>query len=213
MASQGPRSPGTMADDSAVGNTIWSDVDNAKVSDNNYSTIYTDGEGVYDTYVKIVKADGSIGTTNKAKAEAWDINESYYSYGANNDLWGESWTAANINDADFGVVLSIYSHGYYPPDYNSHYLKATNFGFSIPAGATINGIIVEIERNDNVGTVQVDHIRITVYYTEAATGTNCQINIGDVWKSITAIKINIGDVWKDVAGMKINIGDVWKTVF
>lgn len=28
----------------------------------------------------------------------------------------------------------------------SHYLKATNFGFSVPAGATITGITVEIER-------------------------------------------------------------------
>lgn len=44
-------------------------------------------------------------------------------------------------------------------------------------------------------------------------GTNTQINIGDAWKSIDAMKINIGDVWKDVAGAQINIGDVWKSVF
>lgn len=29
----------------------------------------------------------------------------------------------------------------------SHYLKATNFGFSIPSGAVINGITAEIEKN------------------------------------------------------------------
>jgi len=35
----------------------------------------------------------------------------------------------------------------------SHYLKATNFGFSIPTGATINGIELRIERNAiNQGT-------------------------------------------------------------
>ena len=28
----------------------------------------------------------------------------------------------------------------------SHYLKATNFGFSIPAGSTIDGIVVRVER-------------------------------------------------------------------
>lgn len=28
----------------------------------------------------------------------------------------------------------------------THYLKATNFGFAIPAGATIDGIVLEIER-------------------------------------------------------------------
>lgn len=40
-----------------------------------------------------------------------------------------------------------------------------------------------------------------------------QINIGDSWKSVTAMKINIGDAWKDVVSIKQNIGDMWKTVF
>jgi len=44
-------------------------------------------------------------------------------------------------------------------------------------------------------------------------GTNIQINIGDVWKVVSAIKINIGDVWKDVVSVKQNIGDSWKTVY
>jgi hypothetical protein len=48
---------------------------------------------------------------------------------------------------------------------------------------------------------------------EVATGTNAQVNIGDVWKSISAMQINIGDTWKPVAGAKVNIGDVWKTIF
>ena len=39
-----------------------------------------------------------------------------------------------------------------------------------------------------------------------------RINIGDTWKTVTAIQINIGDSWKDVdmTNSKINIGDVWK---
>ncbi len=50
-------------------------------------------------------------------------------------------------------------------------------------------------------------------YTASATGTNLQINIGDVWKEVPAVQINIGDAWKEVAGMQINIGDAWKTIF
>jgi len=46
-----------------------------------------------------------------------------------------------------------------------------------------------------------------------STGTNCQVNIGDSWKAISAAQINIGDSWKAVEGMQINIGDVWKTIF
>src|SRR3990170_6557009 len=32
----------------------------------------------------------------------------------------------------------------------SHYLKATNFGFSIPDGSTINGIAIDVERKRNI---------------------------------------------------------------
>lgn len=46
-----------------------------------------------------------------------------------------------------------------------------------------------------------------------ATGTNIQINIGDVFKEVSAMQINIGDVWKEVVGVQINIGDSWKEVF
>jgi hypothetical protein len=74
MASQGPNSPGTMADDATIGTVAWTSPNGAKVSDN----IYT----------------GSV-----------------------------------LSDA---VV--------------QHYLKATNFGFSIPEGATIDGILVEVEQ-------------------------------------------------------------------
>lgn len=48
---------------------------------------------------------------------------------------------------------------------------------------------------------------------ELGVGTNTQINIGDSWKEVQAMKINIGDVWKDVVSVKINIGDTWKDVF
>ncbi len=45
------------------------------------------------------------------------------------------------------------------------------------------------------------------------TGTNFQINIGDSWKEVPAMKINIGDSWKEVVAVKQNIGDSWKDVF
>jgi len=210
MASQGPNSPGTMADDATVGSVAWNNPNNAKVSDNVYAMIEL-GESDYishylkatnfgfsipegatidgivveierkktadtlnDSSIKIIKSDGSFGTTDKSIGAAWSTTESYISYGANNDLWGESWTATDINDANFGVGISAYS---------------------------------------DQGDAYIDHIRITVYYTEAATGTNCQVNIGDAWKEVPAMKINIGDVWKDVASAKINIGDAWKTIF
>ena len=52
-----------------------------------------------------------------------------------------------------------------------------------------------------------------VYGETAATGTNTQINIGDSWKDIDAVKVNVGDSWKAVASVKVNVGDSWKEIF
>jgi len=56
-------------------------------------------------------------------------------------------------------------------------------------------------------------INCLITYTEATSGTNIKINIGDTFKTVSAIKINIGDSWKSVTAAKINIGDSWKSIF
>lgn len=75
MPSSGPNSPGTAANDAAVGTLAWTSPGNCKTSNNTYTQCF------------------------------------------------------GISGTQF-----------------SNYLKATNFGFSIPGGATIDGILVEIER-------------------------------------------------------------------
>ena len=58
---------------------------------------------------------------------------------------------------------------------NSHYLKATNFGFAIPAGATIDGIVVEWRKSKLLGGTVIDaRVRIVkggaVGSTDKASG-------------------------------------------
>lgn len=57
--------------------------------------------------IRIVKADGSIGSTNKATSAVLPSTDTYVTYGGASDLWGESWSSTDINDADFGVVVSF----------------------------------------------------------------------------------------------------------
>ncbi len=59
-----------------------------------------------DYIVSIMKSDGTVGATNKASATQYTTSDVVASYGANNDLWGETWTAEDINDDDFGFALS-----------------------------------------------------------------------------------------------------------
>lgn len=163
----GAVSPGTLADNNAVGTATWSDPSNAASSNNSYASLAIDGttshylkatnfdfsavpdgatiDGILveierhmsgaditDSAVRIVKADGTVGTTNKASGTGWVTTlNTYYSYGGASDVWGETWTASDIKDADFGVVLSVVS----VIDFSNAF---------------------------------VDHIRITVYYTTAA---------------------------------------------
>lgn len=62
---------------------------------------------VRDNRVRIMLPDGSIGATDRASADLWLSADTVVTYGSSTDLWGETWTPAGINDADFGVALSV----------------------------------------------------------------------------------------------------------
>lgn len=68
-------------------------------------------EGTADTVVSLVKG-GSVVGDNKAEASWWpDGGDAPGMYGGADQLWGTTWTAAEINAADFGVVLSATNSG------------------------------------------------------------------------------------------------------
>ena len=63
--------------------------------------------GNQDNAVRIV-VGGTIDTTvNRAAAGAWSTTQAFYPYGGASDLWGLSWTPADINDSGFGAALSV----------------------------------------------------------------------------------------------------------
>lgn len=51
---------------------------------------------------------------------------------------------AKVSDNTYTIVAASFTG-------DTHYLKATNFGFAIPSGATINGVSVSFERKKIVG--------------------------------------------------------------
>lgn len=63
--------------------------------------------GTYlDNAVRIVKG-GTIGATDKASGTTWPGTEATATYGSSSDLWGETWTATDINSSTFGAALSV----------------------------------------------------------------------------------------------------------
>lgn len=59
---------------------------------------------ITDNSVKIVK--GGVVSGAERALGAWPSSDAYSSYGGSTDLWGLTWTPADINNANFGVAIS-----------------------------------------------------------------------------------------------------------
>ena len=171
MATQGPNSPATAVDDATVGTVAWANPTNVFASDGVAASASFGGPATATDYqIKIVKS-GTIGTTNKADTvTTWPSTLTYVSYGSSADLWGETWTSSDINNSNFGIAVSVNESTNI-----SHFLIATNFSFTIPTNAQINGILVDIEKDQrntgpggSISIAEIDHIRITVTYTTSS---------------------------------------------
>ncbi len=73
-----------------------------------------------------------------------------------------------VDDSGIGTVVwagtgniaaddAVYASALMGPSQQSHYLKATNYGFSIPSGATIDNILVEIDRKCGTASLAQDN--------------------------------------------------------
>ncbi len=165
--SEGPNSP-AVASDAGTGGSLWSGGTLNNIFSDNGVTAENDitcgGTICSDYEIKLIKSDNNLSSQNKASAVALGTvsNPGYTSYGGAGQLWGETWTASDINSANFGLALK------YRGDSDSSYLKASGFNFNIPNGAVITGIKADVEHwahwyFDHY-EIHVDHVIITVYY-------------------------------------------------
>lgn len=68
------------------------------------------GTPTSDFSVKIIKSNGTAGSVDKKIVGNWSDSDTYSSYGGASDLWSETWTAEDINDADFGLAFGSYTY-------------------------------------------------------------------------------------------------------
>ncbi|MEO5643478.1 MAG: T9SS type A sorting domain-containing protein [Bacteroidia bacterium] len=59
-----------------------------------------------DNIVRIMKTGTPVGTNLALTTTSWPTTEAYVTYGGPANLWGLSWTTAEVNAATFGVALS-----------------------------------------------------------------------------------------------------------
>lgn len=157
--------PGTAGQDATIGTIDWADQSNITALDSNRASanaVRVSG-AVTDESVKLING-GSIAGNDKTLDTTLLTAER--SYGGPTDTWGLTLSASDVNASNFGVGFSMIGNGG-----TSKYLTATNFGFSIPTGATIDGIEVFVNIYNPAGTPSVDSIEMCVYYTESSTAS------------------------------------------
>ena len=166
MADTGFIITGTGGNDATVGATDWTTPGNITASDSVPAIVsrHTVSANVQNS-IKLIKG-GTISGDEKSTGALITFGPPYVNndWGSSSDLWGLTLSDTDVNASNFGVGISVSGNlGI------SHYLTATNFGFSIPSGATINGIVARAEWNQHTATVFVDSVSIIVYYTAAPT--------------------------------------------
>jgi len=64
------------------------------------------GSSVKDDDVRIIK-NNTITGTQHATSTSWPATDGSATWGGNQDKWGASWTAEEINDPGFGIAISV----------------------------------------------------------------------------------------------------------
>lgn len=179
MAIAGPNYAGTAANDASHGTAAWTSPTNAQgAPDGSFATV-TSTFNKEDTVQLVV--GGTPTGTNKSTGAVLPGTLQFVSYGGAADLWGTTLTPAQVNASNFGFVYAI-------TDGTSitNFLSVSNYGFALPASATVQGVQVEVDVDNNGGALatQVDAIRITVTYAVA----------GKTHKTIAVGNVNLGYV-------------------
>src|SRR4029077_5897444 len=87
-----------------------------------------------DGTVQLLKAGVATGT-NKASATAWGTTLSTVNYGTTSDLWGTTWTAAQVNASNFGLRFAARNVGAASATASLDYVSVT-----VPYTDDTNGI-------------------------------------------------------------------------
>ncbi|MFZ4680709.1 MAG: hypothetical protein ACOYLP_11130, partial [Flavobacterium sp.] len=66
------------------------------------------GTGNRDDQVRLVK-NNNLQATDKSSNDVYPTSLQSRTYGSGTDLWGTTWTAADINNSGFGAVLSVFN--------------------------------------------------------------------------------------------------------
>ncbi|MBX9960419.1 MAG: hypothetical protein K2Y15_09805 [Burkholderiaceae bacterium] len=120
-----------------------------------------------DFSVQLLKS-GTLQTTNKASASTYPTTLTNVSYGATNDLWGNTWTPADINDSGFGVSFATRRDG----GGGTRTISVDIISVDVTYSDNIPPTVSSIARADASPTNGAATVSWTITFSEAVTGVN-----------------------------------------
>lgn len=171
MATAGPNNGGTFADDASVGTVAWSNPSNAQTSNDARATATSITTNVVSHYLKatnfgfsipsgatidgiLVEIERSASTSNNNKDNSIKIVKGGTIQG-NEKAVADAWPTTDAY-ASYGGAADLWGLTWTPTDIN-----AADFGVVVSAQSYSGGLL----------GARVDHIRITIYYTDVVNGT------------------------------------------
>ncbi len=96
------------------------------------------GQDVRDDVVRLIKGGIITGTNKAVTRQEWPTGSPVAAtYGSTSDLWGTTWTPADINDSNFGVALSAISSNYRTAAVDYMQISVTYTALSQPTAPTV----------------------------------------------------------------------------
>ena len=115
---------------------------------------------IVDDVIRLVKADGTIGGSNRAGSSYWPESDAYTSYGSGTYLWGLTWTPADINNSNFGVAVSARNEGDDAIAYIDH-IRITVY-LASEAGESLEAVFT-LKNNSSITTPPGVNFRIDLW--------------------------------------------------
>ena len=134
-----------------------------------------------DYRVRIVKG-GSIGSAERASGSSYPFSDSYQSYGNAGDLWGDTWSPADINSSGFGVAISAQRSiaGGTTNGRIDHIRIFVFYNFTTLPVRLISFTALKNSRSVEIGWSTADEINISHYEVERSANASDFVNLQSV---------------------------------
>jgi len=159
-------------------------INGIQVAINRSSSSNGGGNSIDDVTVSLIKS-GTITGNNYATATDWPTSLGIANYGGTADLWGTTWTPAQVNANNFGVALSVLNESggstrtasvdyiqitiTYTLPGTLNWFTVSSGGTSFGSGSPFNPVGVA-----NSGLANTNTPGTTTYYAECSTIPGCR---------------------------------------